>query len=30
MFIGNMKLTNMGLGYYDIVMPTKGKKLIKK
>lgn len=22
--------TNMGLGYYDIVMPTKGKKLIKK
>lgn len=22
--------TNMGLDYYDIVMPTKGKKLIKK
>lgn len=22
--------TNMGLGYYDIVMPSKGKKLIKK
>lgn len=22
--------TNMGLGYYDIVMPTRGKKLIKK
>ena len=22
--------TNMGLGYYDIVMPTKGKKLINK
>lgn len=22
--------TNMGLGYYDIVIPTKGKKLIKK
>mgnify|MGYP000005186875 FL=1 len=22
--------TNMGLSYYDIVMPTKGKKLIKK